>query len=294
MALTICPVCGANISDKAKSCPHCKTVVNFKVPELITINVCEDCGFDIPDGFTDCPNCGCPVKSKEANSNEIIQKVEVASVKVPVKKKTKLMLIAFASVAAACVILLIVFLIAIPSLKYNKALTLLENDKYSEAIPIFDSLGNFKQSADKKSECYYLWGKNLFDEGMYSLALERFNNARGYSDSDDYIEKIDAYNYQSSLIDKLKLAYSMCSSSRTRMSYDKTSITVDSKNKWDDESVSDIAKIIVTLGISDSILDSMSHTTALMGRQSATSNGFRVEWSYHPDNGLDAIFTIDE
>ena len=293
MALTTCPNCGANISDKATICPHCKSEVSFEIPELITINVCEDCGFEIPEGYSECPNCGCPVETKTTESTEDIQKVEVAAVKVPVKKKTKGLIITIASLITLGIIFLVVFFIAIPSAKYSKAQSLLEEGNYAEAISLYDSLGEFKKAEEKKLECNYLWGKEQYNKRQYDEALNLFNNAKGYLDSDKYIEEIEHINYAASLKSKLKSAYNLCSS-RARMSYDGTSITVDSRNKYDDTGVADIAKIIVALGMTDSILDSMGQTSALMGRQSATSNGYKVEWTYHPDDGLDAIFSIAE
>jgi hypothetical protein len=52
----------------------------------------------------------------------------------------------------------------------------------------------------------------------------------------------------------------------------------------------DIQTIIKGLGLPDSLYNEMCYTNSLMGRQSETFDYYEVSWSYHPDNGLDAIF----
>ena len=47
MAMTTCPNCGEQISDKAKTCVHCRTVL---VPE--EKKYCPDCGAELEEGRT--------------------------------------------------------------------------------------------------------------------------------------------------------------------------------------------------------------------------------------------------
>ena len=49
---------------------------------------------------------------------------------------------------------------------------------------------------------------------------------------------------------------------------------------------------ITALKLPDYIYQRMLKTTALRGRQEVTVNGINVSWTYHPDKGLEAIFTI--
>lgn len=44
------------------------------------------------------------------------------------------------------------------------------------------------------------------------------------------------------------------------------------------------------LGFPDSIQDAMTATRALDGTQERTSNGTRVQWTYHPSDGVQAIY----
>ena len=44
------------------------------------------------------------------------------------------------------------------------------------------------------------------------------------------------------------------------------------------------------LGFNGSVYSQMMKTTALMGRQSAENNKYKVSWTYHPDDGLEVTY----
>lgn len=44
------------------------------------------------------------------------------------------------------------------------------------------------------------------------------------------------------------------------------------------------------LGFNGSVWDKMMNTNALMGRQSAETDKYRVSWTYHPDDGLEVTY----
>lgn len=44
------------------------------------------------------------------------------------------------------------------------------------------------------------------------------------------------------------------------------------------------------LGFNGSVYSKMMNTTALMGRQSAENDKYRVSWTYHPDDGLEVTY----
>lgn len=44
------------------------------------------------------------------------------------------------------------------------------------------------------------------------------------------------------------------------------------------------------LGFNSSVWDKMMNTNALMGRQSAETDKYRVSWTYHPDEGLEVTY----
>ena len=53
-----------------------------------------------------------------------------------------------------------------------------------------------------------------------------------------------------------------------------------------------IKSVLVDLGFPSSVAEEMNETTALMGRQSASTSKYEVSWTYHPDKGLEAMFKI--
>lgn len=66
MALINCSECGAQISDKAPTCPRCGSPVEKHV-------VCEDCGMSFVEKDGACPQCGCPIAPPSVNSAQKTQ-----------------------------------------------------------------------------------------------------------------------------------------------------------------------------------------------------------------------------
>lgn len=58
MALINCPECNKQISDQAKTCPHC----GYSVPKPTVYITCPECEEKIEKGMRNCSNCGYPVK----------------------------------------------------------------------------------------------------------------------------------------------------------------------------------------------------------------------------------------
>lgn len=96
MAMTTCPNCGEQISDKAKKCVHCGAVL---IPE--EKKYCPDCGAELEEGMESCPKCGCPIEN-DAISEVMPQQVEVTGVKVS-KKSKKLIVIGIIAVIAVAI-----------------------------------------------------------------------------------------------------------------------------------------------------------------------------------------------
>lgn len=57
-----------------------------------------------------------------------------------------------------------------------------------------------------------------------------------------------------------------------------------------DQAIKDINK---ALGFDESLHERMGRTNAIAGMQSETGNGVRVSWDYHPKNGLEVTYSID-
>jgi hypothetical protein len=57
---------------------------------------------------------------------------------------------------------------------------------------------------------------------------------------------------------------------------------------------SDIECVLKELDVPASVLTSMNSTRALDGRQRGDWDGINAEWSFHPDDGLDVILTLED
>lgn len=97
MAMTTCPNCGEQISDKAKKCVHCGTVL---IPE--EKKYCPDCGAEFEEGLDTCPKCGCPIENI-VETEKAPQQVEVTGVKIT-KQSKKIIVIATIAVIIAVII----------------------------------------------------------------------------------------------------------------------------------------------------------------------------------------------
>jgi hypothetical protein len=65
------------------------------------------------------------------------------------------------------------------------------------------------------------------------------------------------------------------------------------------ESAGDAAASLVAMGCAlgatgapDSVASQVQQTSALQGRQEAAWEGIDLSWSYHPDSGVSAVFTL--
>lgn len=121
MAMTTCPNCGEQISDKAKKCVHCGTVL---VPE--EKKCCPDCGAELEEGMDTCPKCGCPIENI-IEIEKTPQQVEVTGVKIT-KKSKKIIVIATIAVIVAAIITAI----GVQTHKNNVAAKAAEAQKQSE------------------------------------------------------------------------------------------------------------------------------------------------------------------
>lgn len=97
MAMTTCPNCGEQISDKAKKCVHCGTVLVQEEKKY-----CPDCGAELEEGMDTCPKCGCPIENI-IETEKTPQQVEVTGVKIT-KKSKKIIVIATIAVIVVAII----------------------------------------------------------------------------------------------------------------------------------------------------------------------------------------------
>lgn len=219
-----------------------------------------------------CLMCNEVPNAEESNnpitSGETVTGSEVKSGK-PGKAK-RILLGILCGVAVISVAMYIVTMkIIIPKTHYDSGISLMESGEYDKAIYEFSEAGSYKDSAWKIEET-----KKLIEEDKKQKEEKAANDAK------------------KARLDKFKYAFSQDLSDRTTLSSDGKSIIVDSIDWFDMFGKLDILVIIDALELPDSLYSEMTHTNALMGRQTETFGDIQVSWSYHPDNGLDAVFKL--
>lgn len=281
---------------------------------------CPECTEEISDSVKKCPHCGYSLKKQKKKKRKLFK-----------TKKQKIVFVVIASILALAALSIGGFFgykyYFEPLGRYNTAKALVQEQKFDDAIKEFEKLGDFKDSKNKILETHYNKAKYLLKEKDYEAvvtelelaksfkgaeelmketkyqwaqsatldkAIDLYTELGDYEDSKDKLEAAKKSKKEQEALQKLEQAEAACDSSRTSISSDGKSITVDSYGEYDFTSIADIMIIISTLGLPDSLYDEMCATNALMGRQTESFENYEVSWSYHPDNGLDAIFKYIE
>lgn len=239
---------------------------------------CRKCGYEL-HGERFCPNCGTPTTGEINSYNK--------------KKISKVQFIIVAVVALVVIVGLICCFVVIPNIQYNDALQKIETKRYDEAISSLEKLGDYKNAEEKISEAYYKKGVQLEKKQKYKESIKAFENAGNYKDASERKKNVEEEKKLEELKALFKKAYEQCTSDDTTLSSDGMCITVDSKDGSDADGMMDIMTLNGALNMPDSLFTEMCATNSLMGRQSETYDNIEVEWSYHPDNGLDVFFKIE-
>lgn len=86
----------------------------------------------------------------------------------------------------------LVYFRKVPSTAYNEAMGLMAEGKYSEAMTLFQSLGDYKDAAAQAQQCAdleysapYASAVALMEAGSYKEAAALFGQLNGYRDADD-------------------------------------------------------------------------------------------------------------
>ena len=101
-------------------------------------------------------------KSKIAAIKEIQLQRRAAQIRAEKQRKKKRAItstIIISSVLACIAFVFVIFTVIIPGQTYNNAIALMNAGKYQEAIGIFEQMEDYKDSIDKKMECYQHLGR---------------------------------------------------------------------------------------------------------------------------------------
>ena len=127
----------------------------------------------------------CERKAEEERKQAEEKQRNIAAKK---KKNKKLAISVSSGVALVLVFAIVLINVIIPNNKYNKALVLMNDGKYEEAIKIFDALDGYKDSVayiEKSKAGMYEYAETLMVTGDYKGAKEVFDILADYKDSFD-------------------------------------------------------------------------------------------------------------
>ena len=167
MALTKCPKCEKEISDKAIKCPGCGYDLNQKNSEMVE-RVCEECGHRIEKDVKTCENCGCPVEvcEEECDTTGIENK--------PQKRFSKKCIISIVIALLAVAIGVTVYLvITANSRNYEKAIELYNTNQSSESLEIFQKISDYKDSSKYVENCKHELSVNGQFLRSFATGLEK-------------------------------------------------------------------------------------------------------------------------
>lgn len=238
------------------------------------VQYCMKCGYLIPLEKEICPKCKTTIYKKR-------------------KKKFKIIIV-------VCIFIFILGIIVfIPLSKYiktentyQKAEELMYSEKFEEAYALYESISSFRDSKDKMKEAKYQQAEQLYGSSEFDEAIEIYKELNEYKDSEEKISKVEQEKELYEAKELLKRAYQYCIGDGATLSADGLSLTIDGADQYDILSRFDVESVIQTLGLPDSLKTKMEITNSLMGRETETYGNIKVSWTYHPDNGLDAVFEI--
>lgn len=177
MAMISCPNCGGQVSDKAKKCVHCGTVL---IPE--EKRYCPECGAELEESAVFCEKCGCPAEEMKDAAN-LPQAVEVTGVKIAKKSKR-------------IFIVLLIFIAVCTAIAYAKAQIQRENaiaaaeEEAAEAAKISEEYSanlemaaySMIASAGQAEECGNLikqvWYNAIYEER--NTSTDKYTRPNGY------------------------------------------------------------------------------------------------------------------
>ena len=94
----------------------------------------------------------------------------------------------------AAIILLVIVLntLVIPNIKYNNAVSLMNDGKYEEAISIFENLNGYKDSNEQISNCKYKIAIELVGDGKYEDAMSLVESLTGLDNKQQFVATVKA------------------------------------------------------------------------------------------------------
>ncbi len=138
-------------------------------------------------------------KAQKAAEEKAREEKEAAEQRVRRAKRKKTLLISGLTIAALIIALIILTKVVIPNSRYHAAVNLLHQEEFDKAIEAFETLRDYKDSAEMVTEASYQKGIWLLENGNYDEAITVFAPIASIYNYKDSIEMITEATYQKGL-----------------------------------------------------------------------------------------------
>jgi len=301
---SVCPNCGVEVKADEKFCPSCGQPVPPKEAENSTEQeqgtsdkiFCEQCGRELAPGQSFCPYCGHKVGEKVVQNTTDDGGAQQPPAK-PEKKKKKVVTAIIGIIIAVVVVTALIIVVRGPQPKE----IVLNQDTASVKVGDNTTL-KFTINPDNTKNKDVTWkssndtiatvsngnitGKN---EGKCTITVE---TANGKTDTCEVtVEKAGP--------DFIALYNQYCDSSYATVASDGSYLSIDTNpsdidDYTDSDALEAIMNVNTALGLPDSVMEKIGNTRAMDGMQTAEGDGVEISWTYHPDNGLEVIYSLTD
>ena len=104
-------------------------------------------------------------------------------------KKPKHLKITLIITGVVAILAILFFVLAMPEINYQRANSLLNEEKFDAARLAFEDLGNYRDSKEMIDECLYQKACSLLEDDLYDSAISLFEELDRYKKSEDKIDE---------------------------------------------------------------------------------------------------------
>lgn len=296
-----CSRCNAAVTPGQKFCPNCGNTI---APPPVQKIVCKTCGSTVSSDSSSCPVCGVSIYNETASHTASSTPVAVSATPQQnsytdnTNSKKKFFIIGAAVAALAIIAILFFVFRKIPVDDIVLSVTTVElkvGESQSVSCTVYPDNASDKKvtwtTSDSSVATVSAYGKiTAIKKGTCTITAKVGEESKTISVT------------VKPKVDLEKMYNDNCSSTWATLGSDKSYLSVDT-NPYNYEggdyryfSVVDdaIKKINKSLGLPDSLYESMNTTSWSMGKQSETFEniGVVVTWTYHPDKGLEVTYKL--
>jgi len=254
---------------------------------------CPYCGCKLDPDHNFCPQCGRPVRKDPAVQAEKPDKKVVKKAPLDPKKKKKVLLYGGIGLAVIAILVVAIVLYSLRVDRFAIRTTSVALKKGQSQTIAYDVEPKSVKPERIKWESSDPSVATVDDKGnVVGIGPGQCTITASVGGKSDTLD-ISIMSYKT----LLKMAYTkFCLPQWASISGDGQSLTIKTVNVYgfySEAAFEGLVSVISVLGLPSSLLDEMTTTRAIDGRQREQYEGITVSWSYYPDQGIMAVFAAD-